>query len=312
MKTIKLLFIALVTVAVTTSCTREVYVDDDQEPGIALNQLLNTYEIWYVDIHDSYPSNNIPFMNIAFTFSYRNGVLYANNNLAGIGSTGNGFGIDVGYYNTSGVNLQVDHDLDGVWNFEVTQLSSNRVELYNAYTGASYILEGYQRSNFNYDYVFYDNIHYFLQEYEAWEKTYVSQEGALNEFDNENFLAFLPDGNGDTFLSSIDSPGTSISQLYWDYEGIYEVLDVSGDDYVKVLTLDYDYLDNEYFELYVINDQTVELYHPSSGTTYRFEGRGYIQYMRNTDAAKGDNTTTARKQRVKRTNRVFDKNMFKK
>ena len=50
--------------------------------------------------------------------------------------------------------------------------------------------------------------------------------------------------------------------------------------YVKTLTLDYDYFDNEFFELYVINDQVIELYHESSGTVYEFTGREYIQYMK--------------------------------
>ena len=40
-------------------------------------------------------------------------------------------------------------------------------------------LNGYQRTTFDYDFVFYDNIHYFLQEYEAWEKTYTSEMGVI-------------------------------------------------------------------------------------------------------------------------------------
>ncbi len=52
--------------------------------------------------------------------------------------------------------------------------------------------------------MFYDNIHYFLQEYEAWEKTYTSEIGAINEFDNENYLQFLAGGSDDTFRSSQD------------------------------------------------------------------------------------------------------------
>ena len=50
--------------------------------------------------------------------------------------------------------------------------------------------------------------------------------------------------------------------------------------YLKTLTLDYDFFDNEHFELNVINDQVIELYHPTSGTFYEFTGSGYIQYMR--------------------------------
>ncbi|MCB0445381.1 MAG: nicotinic acid mononucleotide adenyltransferase, partial [Gelidibacter sp.] len=48
---------------------------------------------------------------------------------------------------------------------------------------------------------------------------------------------------------------------------------------------DYDYFDNEHFELSVINDQRIELYHPASGTYYEFTGRGYIQYLKNADGS---------------------------
>jgi len=137
---------------------------------------------------------------------------------------------------------------------------------------------GYQRSNFDYDALFYDNIHYFLQEYVAWEKTYTGPQGVPNDFDYENFLQFLPGGGDGNFRSSQDPNGTNINNLYWDYTGIYNVDDVPNDRYLKYLTLDYDYLGNEYFELSVINDSNIELFHTPSGSVYRFRGKGYIQY----------------------------------
>ncbi len=312
MKTIKLLLSTFLLVGIFASCTQTVYVEDDYiDGGITLDELIDSYELWYVDLNQSSSSGDIAFMQIAFTLSFRNGVVYANNNLVGFGSTGNGFGIDVGYYDAFGTTLQIDHDIDGVWNFSVQQLSANKIELYNNQTNSSYILRGYQRNTFDYDYVFYDNIHYFLQEYEAWEKIYTSQEGAINDFDAENYLAFLTEGYGDTFLSSVDANGLNPNQVYWDYEGIYEVLDISGDAYAKVLTLDYDYLGNEYFELYVINDETIELYHPYSGTTYRFKGRGYLEFMRPGSATAKGETGSAIKKRRKENNKTFQEENFK-
>ena len=176
--------------------------------------------------------------------------------------------------------LDIDHDIDGYDSFDVYQIDYNTIELYNPFNDTSYFLHGYQRSNFDYDYVFYDNIQYFLQEYEAWEKTYTSNFGALNEFDNENFLQFLSGGNDNNFRSSQDPEGTNPNNIYWDYSGLYGVNDVNGNMYLKTLTLDYDYFDNEFFELSIVNDQRVELYHPSSGTVYEFTGRGYIQYLK--------------------------------
>ena len=53
-----------------------------------------------------------------------------------------------------------------------------------------------------------------------------------------------------------------------------------GYDDLKILTLDYDYSGNEEFELTVIDDETISLYHIDSGTPYEFSGRGYIQYLK--------------------------------
>ena len=176
--------------------------------------------------------------------------------------------------------LDIDHDIDGYDSFDVFQIDNNTIELYNPFTDTSYFLEGFQRANFDYDFVFYDNIHYFLQEYEAWEKTYTSNFGALNEFDNENYLQFLADGNDSVFRSSQDVNIANPNNIFWDYVGVYGVNNVPGDLYLKTLTLDYDFFDNEFFELSVINDSSIELLHPASGTVYEFVGVGYIPFLR--------------------------------
>ena len=64
------------------------------------------------------------------------------------------------------------------------------------------------------------------------------------------------------FRSSIDATGTSIANLQWDFVGDYQVYDIENDEMLKTLTLGYDSMGNDYFELYVINDSTIELYHP--------------------------------------------------
>lgn len=315
MKTIKLLLAMTFLSATMTSCYTEVLVEDPiiDEPGITLNQLLSSYELWYVNINQTTGNGEVPFLQRAFTVSFVNGVFYANNNISGIGNNGNGFGIDVGVYGTNFDTVNIDHDIDGFVPLFVEQIGINRIRMYDSVSNTSYFLTGYQRSNFDYDFVFYDNIHYLLQEFTAWKKIFTSQEGMLNEFDNENFLTFLAGGNDDTFLSSTDTPDTPIADLIYDYEGIYTVYDVQGDPYSKVLTLDYDYLDNEYFELSVINDETISLFHPDSGTTYEFQGRGYIQYLR---SSSGDGMFTkmkkSDKKRKKIINKVFNKEDFKK
>jgi hypothetical protein len=46
----------------------------------------------------------------------------------------------------------------------------------------------------------------------------------------------------------------------------------------------YDSWGNEEFELSVINDGKISLYHVESGTTYEFTGRGYIQYLKSSSS----------------------------
>ena len=304
MKIIKLLLIFALTTTLFTSCYTEVVIDDNNPPSISLTQLLGSYELWYVDINATVGYGETPFLQKAFTVSFLNGIVYANNNLVGIGSQGNGYGIDVGEYDAYDMILDVYHDIDGYETFDVYQVDNNTIELYNPYNDTSYFLNGYQRSEFDYDFVFYDNIHYFLQEYEAWEKTYTSNFGALNEFDNENLLQFIAGGNDVTFRSSQDESGIEINDIIWDYTGIYDIQDVPSDLYLKTLTLDYDFFDNEFFELNVINDAKIELFHSASGTVYAFEGRGYIQFLRlgaTKDNGQSQTTTNADKLRKQRT-----------
>ena len=303
MKTVKLLLGFVLSATLLTSCVvDEVIITDNNPQTISLNQLLNSYELWYVDVNATQGFGEVPFMQIAFTLSFRNGTLYANNNLVGIGSQGSGFGIPIGDYNTYDMILDVNHDLDGYDSFDVFQIDNNTIELYNPFTDTSYFLDGYQRSNFDYDFVFYDNIHYFLQEYEAWEKTYTSEFGALNEFDNENYLQFLSAGNDSEFRSSQDANVSNPNNIFWDYTGVYNVNDVPGTLYDKTLTLDYDFFSNEFFNLSVIDDGTIELLHADSGTIYEFKGRGYIEFLR-TENAQGRieqeaNTPKKRKQKT--------------
>ncbi|SFS37295.1 hypothetical protein SAMN04487906_0203 [Zhouia amylolytica] len=283
MKTIKLLLTFILVGGLFGACTADVYIDDHTEEDFSLENLLYSHELWYVDINETEGNGEVPFLQVAFTLTFDNGTLLANNNLVGFGSTGDGFGISIGYYDTYNSTLQIDHDLDGVMNLEVIQHGYDKIELYHKNSNTSYFLNGYMKNEFDYNAVFYDNIEYFLQEYEAWEKTYTSNYGALNDFDDENFLSFIPASDTSLFLSSIDKQGTAVNSIYWDYEGFYEVYDVSGDRYLKTLTLDYDFLYNDYFELTVIDDRTIELFHPKSGTVYEFKGRGFVQYLKGED-----------------------------
>ncbi len=274
----KLLFGMLLVGSLLTSCYTEVIVEEEyiMESAFNTDRVLQSYDLWYVDINATEGYGEVPFLQRAFTISFNNGTLFANNNLAGIGKTGSGLGIDVGYYNTLKGTVEIDHDIDGLWLLEVFAVNGNTIELHDGRSNTSYYLKGFQRNNFDYDLIFYDNIDYFLQEYEVWEKVYASDVGALNDFDRENYLQFFPS----YFRSSVDKVGTATGALQWDFVGDYQVYDTENDETLKTLTLAYDFLGNDYFELYVINDVTIELYHVASGTVYEFRGRGYQQYLK--------------------------------
>ena len=135
MKRLKLILVLALMATVVTSCyVEEVIVVEDPTtvvapPVITLNEVLNSYELWYVDINRSNAAGEIPFMQLAFTLSFRNGTVFANNNLVGIGSQGYGYGLAVGLYDAYNFVLDIDHDIDGYTSFDVTQLSATEIEL---------------------------------------------------------------------------------------------------------------------------------------------------------------------------------------
>ncbi|MBU3011169.1 hypothetical protein KO506_07125 [Polaribacter vadi] len=283
MKTLKLLFTIIIAGTLLSSCST-VYYDDYDDYAPTLEEVVSGYDLWYVDYHKTSGSGDVPYVSRAFTLSFINGILYANNNIADIGRTGNGLGIDVGTYNSFNGVLETNHDIDGINDFNVTILSTNEIRIYNYRENVSYYLVGYNTNNFDYDKLFYENIEYLLQEYEAWAK-FDAVGGTPNAFDDENFLVFTPD-NVTTFYSSQDEFGTQVANINWDYVGGYEVYDVNGFEALKILTLNYDNGDIEEFELSVLDDDRISLFHYNSETTYEFAGRGFVQYLKSEKSVK--------------------------
>jgi hypothetical protein len=277
MKTLKLLIIFFTTSVFFSSCN-SFYQDSLNNYQPTLEEVVSGYDVWYVDIHRTTGNGDIPFVSRAFTLSFLNGTMYANNNIVNIGKTGNGLGIRVGNYNTFNGILETVHTIDGYNDFEVFIRSNNEIQLYNRRQNVTYFLVGYSINNFDYDKLFYENIEYFLQEYIAWEKT-ATNGGNPNAFDDENYLEFTP-VNNTTFRSSKDSYGKNINFIDWDFVGNYRVFDITGFQNLKVLTLNYGGGDIEEFELSVTYDRNIRLYHINSNTTYDFTGRGFTQYLK--------------------------------
>ncbi|OSY88982.1 hypothetical protein WH52_04785 [Tenacibaculum holothuriorum] len=302
MKRIKLLFAILITSSIFTSCVVDNGPIDDSIP---LNEFISSYDLWYVDIHRTTGNGEIPFLQKAFTISFLNGTMYANNNIVDIGKTGNGLGIVTGNYNGIRDVLEINHRLDGAYDFRVVQLSRDEIRLDDLNSNLSYYLIGYQRNNFDYDKLFYDNIEFFLQEFLAWERTH-AEGGTPNPFDDENFLQFTPENNT-TFSSSHDPFGTNIDYIKWDFIGSYIVRNVQGVDDLKYLTLNYDNGDTEEFDLTVINDETIRLYHVNSKTTYEYSGRGFIQYLKGDKKSTKPATRNSNRKRTKITRETVHK-----
>jgi hypothetical protein len=275
----KLLFTALIALVLFNSCDSDIYVNDYNNQ-LSGGEILESHDLWYIDFNRTVGMGEVPFLSKAFTISFRNGRMIANNNLVGLGYTGNGLGIAIGHYDYNYQSNYINsyHVLDGYYEFEVIPISNNSIKIYIPTINTVYFLKGYDSYSFDYNQVFYDNVHYFLQEYQAWEKV-ATFGGNANVFDDENYLTFIPDATGDYFKSSQDSFGTNIAYIYWDYIGNYEIYNTSTTT-SKDLRLIYDIGANEEFDLSIPDDAHIELYHIASGTTYRFKGVGFIQYMR--------------------------------
>jgi len=280
----KIYYILFIVLSISfSSCTIENHLDENynDETVYVLSDFLVSYDLWYVDINKTTGTGNIDFMSKAFTMSFfPDGEVYANNNIVGLGITGNGFGISIGtydVYNSNGV-VSIYDDLAGRFDFEVRQLSVNEITLYNRSRNVTYYLVGYQKYNFDYDRLFYENITYFLQEYEVWTKSYENIVDNSAPFIAENHLRFYVDGQENVFESSETSPVASIANIYWDYSGVYQVENTSVED-VKQLILYYDINGStEEFVLTILNDQTIELRNLHTDNIYRFTGRDYIQF----------------------------------
>jgi len=297
MKTLKLLYLTFITSILFVSCT--IHNHNNNDDFITLEEVVNSYDLWYIDYHSTTGTGDVPFLSRAFTISFSGGGLYANNNIADIGATGNGLGVLVGEYYTNTGTLETNHDIDGYFDFDVVVLSNNEIRLDDRSQNVSYYLIGYYSDEFDYDKLFYENIEYFLQEYVAWERTEIAN-GVENVFDEERFLQFTPENNT-TFYSSLDAFGTNVANINWDFVGSYIVYDVNNYNDLKGLTLNYDNGDTETFELSVINDGEIRLYHQTSNTYYTFTGKGFIQYLKSENGEQIQAAKAVRNNNRKRT-----------
>ncbi len=262
------------------SCDWE-HRDDTIDNTIRLTDLLQSYDLWYVDIDRTTGTGDVGFVSRAFTMSFMPGhEVYANNNMVGLGYTGDGYGIRIGtyrVYDRDGI-LSITDDIAGTYDFEVVQIDNYTISLTNRAQNVTYFLIGYQKNEFDYDAVFYDNVVYFLQEYEAWTKYYADLVSPSEPFVSENHLQFYVSANINSFSSSESPVNISVSQIFWDYSGAYVVENTSHQNR-KGLKLYYDINnDREEFILKIIDDQHIRLRNILTGNVYKLEGRGNIKY----------------------------------
>ena len=84
MKKIAFFTIVIFQLILVSSCEQNYYIEEQfAEPNSAIP--LERYDLWYVDYHSTQGADTLPFMRLAFTLSFENGIVYANNNISGIG-----------------------------------------------------------------------------------------------------------------------------------------------------------------------------------------------------------------------------------
>ncbi len=76
------------------------------------------------------------------------------------------------------------------------------------------------------------------------------------------------------FECSQDRNGLNSGGLFWCFSDDFTVCDQSLGSINKQLTLSYDFIWNDYFDLCTVIDRIIELYPIDSETTYRFKGLG--------------------------------------
>ncbi len=71
MKAIKPLLILILIGTMTTSCYTEVILDDEliEESNFKTDQVLRSYDLWYIDINATKGNGEVPFLQRAFTIS---------------------------------------------------------------------------------------------------------------------------------------------------------------------------------------------------------------------------------------------------
>jgi len=277
MKKAYYLLIGLLTTLLFASCSS----NDDYNSGVPqqdYSYLLQQFDLWEVDHSLTSGYGAVPFLDKAITITFSQGVLYANNNFSGLGFVGNGFGIDVASYQLGINSVAINHDLDGRFVLEIYYLGANKIQLIDRNQNITYTLYGFSKAAYDYEAVVYSNINLLLQEFVAWRK--VEPLGSIGHaFDQENYLGF--DISGNVFLSSVDLPNTPLSDIFWDYDGIYSVINTS-DFKTKILELKYAN-GVETFELRLLDnglDNTIYLYNLNTRVEYVFVGDGYIQFKR--------------------------------
>ncbi|MEM9647426.1 MAG: nicotinic acid mononucleotide adenyltransferase, partial [Bacteroidota bacterium] len=94
MKNGKLLLAIISIGLLASSCYTEVLIEDDfiEESPVNTALVLESFDLWYIDINATKGNGEVPFLQRAFTVTFDRGVFRANNNLVGIGKTAGGLG----------------------------------------------------------------------------------------------------------------------------------------------------------------------------------------------------------------------------
>ncbi|MBW2962987.1 hypothetical protein [Mesonia aestuariivivens] len=247
--------------------------DDDSTPQLQSNsiqELLESYDLWYVE-PDQF-SSDFNLGQDAITFSFLNNQLYANKNLVGfnpeiIGEQETSYSVEQ-TENTANVTI---NDTE----FKVIGISGNSLKLVDDDNTAFYIT-GYNASEFpSLDIIYFERMAHLFNEYKFWQKTETENPDEIDgEFSSINHIEFSAIRN---FKSSEDAEGLTYDEINWQYQGSYKLTKMEDDDGNISNELIFVYLDennreNDTLKVRVINENKIQLSESESGIHYLFEG----------------------------------------
>ncbi len=272
----KNLFSLLFSVIILSSCSSDDDNSNNQTQSDSIKQLLESYDLWYVE--PDQPSSDFNLGQDAITFSFVENELHANKNL--IGFNPETIGNVEASYNVEQEGSNASITIDDT-EFTVFGVSGNSIKLVNSYDNTTaFYITGYATEDFpSSDILYHERMPHFFNEYKFWEKTATENPDENDgNFSNISYVDFFEVRN---FRSSEDSEGLTYDEINWEYNGSYKLTTENGEEGPISNELILLYLDeegkiiegaNDTLKVNVLDQNRIQLSEPNQNINYIFEG----------------------------------------